>query len=546
MAKVPRPHHPPPKKEHWTRHDWDIYRALLNPAIWGQSHLKNRDGSKRIYWGHQCDDLMCGDRNIVHQDGRDVGKTICLSTLVLHYAFITKGGCGLVAAPHQGHLDTVIDEVEFQLFDNPLLEQSLARNVKGNYKIVRNPYYKFEFTNGTVIHFRPAGAYGECFRSLHVDRLWIDEAALIPEKAWKAIRQCVKRDGYIRAYSTPDGRRNTVYYRMTKSPRYTVFRWPSWENPNWTEAQAKELEEFYGGKETPGWLHEVAGEHGAPSFSVFNVERFHACRRDLPEYQFITISAEALEGCETEADYRERLDALMNLAPLEGTYWVGGDLGYSNDPTEITIWEEREMIFHSGNVVTSEKNRGQIKPHLVTTQTVMRLVFRVRMERIAYPLISEAIGIIDRYFKPRGIGVDNGGNGGAVVQELSTLDKYRELDLGERLLGVDFGSSTVTSVNEDGKPLKRPTKEYMTQLLVAAFQRRTILLPLQDVDLEDEFLTHTYMLNNGRVKYSRGNDHIIDSARCAFLVRDRQRYSEAYPEVITDLPYPMATDPLDW
>ena len=45
-------------------------------------------------------------RNIIHLDGRDVGKSIVLSTDALHYAFTTRGGQGLIAAPHQGHLDT--------------------------------------------------------------------------------------------------------------------------------------------------------------------------------------------------------------------------------------------------------------------------------------------------------------------------------------------------------------------------------------------------------------------------------------------------------
>ena len=109
----------------------EVAKLLRHPGLWGHPYLKNRDGSLRVYWPHQMEDLACGSPNIIHLDGSDVGKTVCLSTDILHYAFITRGGTGLVAAPHQGHLDTIIDEIEFQIGANPDLERSIARNTQG-------------------------------------------------------------------------------------------------------------------------------------------------------------------------------------------------------------------------------------------------------------------------------------------------------------------------------------------------------------------------------------------------------------------------------
>ena len=86
--------------------------TLRDPVLWGQAYLYNRDGSSRSYWDHQKEDLRCSHKNIIHLDGRDVGKSIVLSTDALHYAFTTRGGQGLIAAPHQGHLDTVMEESE--------------------------------------------------------------------------------------------------------------------------------------------------------------------------------------------------------------------------------------------------------------------------------------------------------------------------------------------------------------------------------------------------------------------------------------------------
>ena len=84
-----------------------LAETLASPVLWGQGYLRNRDGSPRVYWPHQVEDLLCGEKNIIHLDGRDVGKSVCITTDALHFAFTTRGGQGLIAAPHQGHLDTL-------------------------------------------------------------------------------------------------------------------------------------------------------------------------------------------------------------------------------------------------------------------------------------------------------------------------------------------------------------------------------------------------------------------------------------------------------
>jgi len=159
---------------------------LKDPVAWGELFLHNRDGSSRAFWEHQKEDLRCRAQQIVHQDGRDVGKSVCIVTDVLHYAFITKGGSGLVAAPHQGHLDTLIEEFEFQLGENPDLISAIAQGRADHPAITRKPYFKATFISGTTIYFRPGGDYGKAFRSLHVNRVWIDEAAWL-QCCWRRL-----------------------------------------------------------------------------------------------------------------------------------------------------------------------------------------------------------------------------------------------------------------------------------------------------------------------------------------------------------------------
>ena len=495
-----------------------IADLLLDPVRWGEAYLRNRDGGGRKYWKHQVEDLRCKSKNIIHLDGRDSGKTWNLSTDVLHYAFITPGGSGLVAAPHQGHLDTIIEEVEFQLFNNPDLEASIARNKRGDLKIKRNPYFRLEFSNATVLYFRPAGPRGESFRSLHVDRLWIDEGAWLPEEAWNALRQCLNIDGKFRVYSTPNGIRDATYYRLTQSTKWKVFRWPSWITPTWTSEREAELLEFYGGKDTAGWQHEVAGEHGQPSFGAFNMTAFHACRKDVPEFRIVTITSEELEGCDDDRAVRQRFDMLLSLSPRKGTFWMGIDTGYTNDPSELAVFHEEDGV--------------------------AREILRVHGERVPYPWLSELIFTLDLYFEFTGIGLDNGGNGLAVAQELTSLDKFKVRNLVDRLKGFDFGGMTVIGYGEDGKAIKKQTKEYMTDLINGSMQRRDILFAASDRPMEEQFATQTYTLNNGRVTYSKGNDHVIDAVRCMALVRERTEFEKRGPHFVEVCIIPMATDPI--
>jgi hypothetical protein len=496
-----------------------LAETLADPVLWGQGYLRNRDGGQRVYWPHQAEDLLCPDKNIIHLDGRDVGKSVCITTDALHFAFTNRGCQGLVAAPHQGHLDTLIEEIEFQLDANPDLMVSVALTKYGKPKIHRKPYFRLEFTNGAILYFRPAGAYGDAFRSLHVDRVWVDEGAWLTERAWKALRQCLKSGGRLRIYSTPNGLRDTTYYRLTGSTQFRVFRWPSWLNPAWTQEREAELLEFYGGRDSAGWQHEVAGEHGKPSYGVFNIEHLNLCRQDVVEYQKVVVTGEELRGCATEAESHDRLEMLLNLMPRTGVFWIGGDLGYTNDPTEIVVFQEIEL----------------------PERRIVKLILRVRMEHVAYPHIAQTIALLDRYYTAAGIGVDNGGNGMAVVQELLTLDKYKDLALQGRLRGYDFGGMTTLAVR-DGHQVRKRTKEFMTSLIAGALQRRQLVFPIDDLEIEDQFTTHTYTLHDGRIVYSKGNDHVIDAVRCAMLAREQSTLNQVGEETVSLVP--LTTEPV--
>jgi len=477
-----------------------IEKVLSSPALFGETLLFNRDGSARCYRPYQVEDLECRHPRVAHLDGRAVGKTVDLSTLLLWYAFTHPGKQALVGAPFQGHLDAIIEEVEFQLESVDLLRDSLALNARGQAKIKRKPYFEIMFDNGAVMHFRPAGDRGSAFRSLHVDFLLVDEAAWLPEAAWKALRQCLNAGGIFRVYSTPNGLRDTTYYRITEDKAWKIFRWPSWIAPDWSPEREADLLRFYGGRDSSGWQHEVAGEHGRPSYGAFNAVQVIRALTQIPEYQRLTINGEALDGLDNESKIRERVEQVLNLPGGRGRYWLGGDLGYTSDPCELLLFEEDE--------------EGRLT-----------LVLRIHVEHVPYPAVTEIIALIDRCYSPQGIGVDRGGNGMSVVQELTGLDKYRDLHLIDRLVGYEFGGSIAVGEDREGHLINKRVKEHMTALINEALNFRRLRLPDSDHEIEDQLCTQTYTLSDRGVVYSKGNDHIIDAMRCALLRRAQENGS---------------------
>ena len=82
----------------------------------------------------------------------------------------------------------------------------------------------------------------------------------------------------------------------------------------------------------------------------------------------------------------------------------------------------------------------------------------------------------------------------------------------------------------------------MTSLINGALQRRQLVFPAEDLEIEDQFITHTYTLRDGKIIYSKGNDHIIDAVRCAMLAHEEGNLDQAGEEVVSLKP--VFTDPV--
>lgn len=519
-----------PQQQKLSSDEMTLAQILLDPVAFAAAFLTQLDGENAgqplALWPHQQEDLRDPSPEIAHQDGRAVGKTVNISVLALHYGVTAFNGRMLVTAPGEGHVGKIIQEVESQIDQSEFLREMVAVDANGRQKILRKPYYQQVWKSGCIIEYRPSGPTGRSVRGLHCDKVLVDEAAWYPEPAWRALHQVLNRGGQMRVYTNPNGLRNTTYYRITqKGSGWKIFHWPSWIVPGWTDDDTARQIRAYGGRDSAGFQHEVAGEHGAPSYAAFNIRQFQASQRKLENiYKVIRLDGEEFESIQSVDEATDRLYSVLDgLEENRGTYWLGGDLGYTNDPSELTVWLEDE--------------RGRILP-----------VLRVHNERLPYTYQAALIAILDDHFDFAGLGLDAGSNGLAVEHILTTEDRYTGHQFTYRLETYDFGGSLTTGYDPQGRPKTQRTKEYMTSLINGRLAARTMLFPAGEVDpdWEDQFCTQTYSQNQGgRLIYSKGNDHIIDSTRCAVLRKERELLKQLVDDGSTsdaEFVMPLVTD----
>ncbi len=78
-----------------------LAETLADPVLWGRDTCATATGTTGLLAAPGGRPALPG-QNIIHLDGRDVGKSVCITTDALHFAFTNRGCQGLVAAPTKG------------------------------------------------------------------------------------------------------------------------------------------------------------------------------------------------------------------------------------------------------------------------------------------------------------------------------------------------------------------------------------------------------------------------------------------------------------
>ncbi|HIJ73290.1 MAG TPA: hypothetical protein HPP83_04230 [Candidatus Hydrogenedentes bacterium] len=442
-----------------------LWLAVHNRAQFANAYLANSKGNPWQARDYQVESLESYAPRKVHCDGRDVGKTAELEIIAAWASVAWPNKEMLVATQCENHLFPVMHRLARKFESTPHLAQNLA-------EIKRSPSWYFRFANGFVLWGRIAGPRGVNFQGMHVDFQIVDEAQEMTETAWAELFQALNGDGWRWVYGVPNGLRNT-YYRMTQMQDFEQYNWPSNLNPEFSPEKDAELTRLYGGKNAPGYIHRVLGQHGAPAHAVFQLDDYLACVSDGLDAHEIAL--------------KEQDDFAVPAAVPKADYYLGCDLGYARDPSEFVVYRVEG-------------------PNLVN-------VLRVHLEGVNYAKQQDVITRLDAAYEFRLIGIDCGNNGRAVAHNLMAQND----EWCEKVKAFEFGATIELEPLPDGSPHRRKMKRFMTELIERRMAEHTILFP-HSPDREAQYASHTYSVGqSGQIVYDKGNDHIIDADRCALM-----------------------------
>lgn len=538
--------------------DFQLACICADPVLWCSIFMKDPDDPDRQwqFWDYQNESIR-HEGNTLHECGAEVGKTREIVSYILYKAFTTFRGSGLVTAPMYTHVIEIVDALLEQLSLNPDLGKALILHRK-------SPHHHMRFSNGFKVDFRPTGFDGEALRGVHVKTFAImDEAAKVKNPdIFKEFWRATKPGCAHKIYSTPDGDRSTVFFRLCQKAEgkaineenglsdnlhlrkdldFKKFHWSKMlmPPPFWAPERRRFYIEQYNGEDSPGYQQNVLGNWGDPENSVFPWYQFQRLLKQIPEYRCLKILVDASQGeasifgaqynsplpplksrggdevggvtpqeqilCDRRIPLRDfdiRTEIKAFFSNIPGLKFGGADLGFSQDPTEIYI-------------------------KLIIGRT-HRLIGRVQLKGVSYDQQADAIDSLDDIFDSgehkMGWGIDFGNAGSAVCHILQGQEAYFVKRYEDRLTGFQFGA-TYEAVDEDGeiimdkhtgKPVKLTAKELSTDLLVKKMQRQEIEYP-HDPDIMLFYPNHTYRESSHHRIYKKDDDHVIDADRALTL-----------------------------
>ncbi len=511
-----------------------------DPYLWCQAFLREPTDPDHKepynFFPYQVEDGIRNLESTIYYCGAEVGKTRDIIAKEMYVIFNRPSGSGLTGAPQQTHLDEIIGGLDDQLRWNPDLGKCLAEWKK-------SPHHLMRFTNDFKLYFRPAGHDGEAYRGVHVrDFIVVDEAAKKKnKKQWSELWRAALPGCPFFLYSVPDGDRSSEFFRLgqkaqgenveIKDLADRAFRFVRWRKtqmraPFWTDERRRHYIELFGGEDSPEYRQNILGEDGDPVNSVFPWPQFARVIKDIDAYRVlkifvdqssgeVSITGNAFRPVSVEGKPSTPENVLLEdkrvpmgifdiaaeikrfFSGIPGELYIGADLGFSQDPTEILI----KLVF------------GRIH----------RLIGRLQLKGVTYDLQDEAINALDDIFSPQGIGLDLGNAGSAVLHNLCAKYPHKRFD--DRATGYQF-ASTHDAVDEAGnvimdklkeKPVKLTMKELATDFLTRRIQRQQQEYPF-DPDILLFYPNHTYRQGqDGRRIYRKEDDHVIDADRVCEL-----------------------------
>lgn len=480
--------------------DLALYEILRNPVLCTE-FIYNIDNTPsdepfEFTWYQR---EMLGDFNphVSFCTARAIGKTVSLSSLLI-WALIFKAFPDdyiLYTVPSKVHLEPVFTNLIRQFRSNSFLKQFIES--KGG---INSSDYKITLLNNSVLLCRIAGQSGTGANliGLHTPFIILDEAGYFPMGAFNEMQPSLNTftPGYREMVAgVPTGLRekNVLWSVDQESDAYSKHRLSALQNPRFSKEDKENAIQQYGGEDSEDYIHYVLGVHGRPVYSLFDRGMF-----DIETYPVYRIE---IDGAKIDnlSEYIMRLSAIPGLPDRSSSVLIGIDLGYT-EPTAILI-------------MYLDRN-DRIRFHA-----------RIKLTRVSYPIQEKLIDFLDTKFESNLIGMDEGQAGKTVRQHFYEDNSFSKKNYKERLIPIDFSSSTVTGIDQDGQEIKTRTKPLTVSVLQDYSNTHKLVYSSTDMDMitELERMTYTKNATTGDIAYKTmtmrggksGEDHFTSALLCA-------------------------------
>jgi hypothetical protein len=405
---------------------------------------------------------------VVHNCGRDVGKTERLNAKACAFPFNFPANEHVITAPEAKHIDKLTIRLEHHIRSTWLLDQMVLGGAKNG--IIHRPF-RIAWANGASTQTIVPGRAGTGLKGTHAVTIDVDEAQDLPERAWREMPATLRKDipGHsMTAHGVSKGVRDHFYEITQPGSGYLVHRITAMHKPSYKMEDRVQLIKEYGNSEdSPDFRRNVWGEHGDSANRVFLLAFLLACTDTREEGSDVNdeylqmditgdeLAARAGSKVAVEVSSDEAVAALTGMVQLPpyhqrfATTWMGMDVGLVGDPTEIVVLAEYEPDKRERNI--HKANEIAVPEEGVTR---FRLIARFRVQRLPEPLQADLVMHLINFYKPKTFALDAGGNGLPVFQELQKR----------------AGKSRVLAIEPPAVDTDNPTVEQLSAL--AEFERK--------------------------------------------------------------------------
>lgn len=500
--------------------EWAFSQIIQNPVLFREFINEadpdyNPDNWKPLE-RHERAWTACSKNRMAMACGRSVHKTTTMIEMLYFWVisgdFIRGDIPNLfVMVPNKSQKDLSFGRIASACRGNWLVSKLVDRSR------INMSEGRIDFMNGFQFVMRIAGAAGseDNVIGVHTTKIWVDEAQEFPWKTWLSLQNCLKFEipGHRMITSgVPNGERkdNVLYITDQQDPEYISFNisqtMMSWWSPEFEYRRRRE----YGAlqEDTEDYKHFVLGQHGVPTFSVFDRIRFKRENYDIERQVITQAMLDRVKSTDINTgDVTYKLEEIISLPPIprqwgfEPRTGLGYDVGYSPDPAVFFIMYE-------------DSKSG-----------LWRNPLRIILQRVEYKLQRDILNLLDDTYDFKFMGIDMGGPGKVQWQDLSgeNADKiYREHDYVNRLFPVEFGGQMVVAAkDEDGEIVEK--KDLIKRIAVETVSRWTqesikFAFSVDDDSLMGE-LERTKFTRNaaGEPVYKTSDDHQFASMMCAIM-----------------------------